>query len=175
MAQPHKLPTAETLNQIFKYNYITGELRWRFTTRTHKANKPTGRYDRNGYICTSFAVNGKKIRTANHRIIWKMFNSTEPFPIDHINRRKDDNRLLNLRPSTIAKNAWNCEINKRNTSGCAGVGFDKRRGLWRARITKHSKEYHLGYFKCSICANLARKMAEVQRHSGDGIKTYSTA
>lgn len=41
-----------------------------------------------------------------------------------------------------------------------GIGFDSKKGKWRARITYQSKEYHLGYFPDKDAAVAIRAEAE---------------
>lgn len=47
-----------------------------------------------------------------------------------------------------------------NTSGCRGVYFDRRKGLWEALIIFQRKRHRLGYFKNYDDAAAARKKAE---------------
>lgn len=47
-----------------------------------------------------------------------------------------------------------------NTSGCRGIYFDRRKGLWEALIIFQSKRHRLGYFKNYDDAAAARKKAE---------------
>lgn len=68
-------------------------------------NKNTGRillgtYDKgDGYIKTKLKVDGKSKRFQKHRLIYNNLVAEIPknFEIDHINCKKDDNRLENLR------------------------------------------------------------------------------
>lgn len=54
----------------------------------------------------------------------------------------------------------NKKIQKNNTSGCTGVSFHVRKGLWYARISFRGKNYNLGYFDNIQDAIFARKQAE---------------
>ena len=51
-------------------------------------------------------------------------------------------------------------ISKVTKSGVKGVGWDKKRGKWRAYIMLQKKYYHLGYFADIEKAIEARKEAE---------------
>jgi len=42
------------------------------------------------------------------------------------------------------------DIRSTNTSGFRGVGYDKRRDKWRARITINTIEIHLGYYSTPL-------------------------
>jgi len=87
----------------------------------------------------------------------------EGYVIDHINGNGLDNRKANLRPATVAQNAWNSK--KRNPrSGYKGVCFDKDKGLWRAAIVCNRKRIHLGYFKDKTTAAKAYDKAAKKYH-----------
>ena len=47
-----------------------------------------------------------------------------------------------------------------NTSGCRGVTYDRKKGLWEAKIKFRGKSNRLGYFKRFGDAVAARKKAE---------------
>lgn len=83
-----------------------------------------------GYIYTQ--VNRKTIYL--HRFVMEAKKGQE---IDHINRKKMDNRKENLRFCTRSQN----NINK---DGIRGVSRFKNK--WRARITHNNVEKHLGIF-----------------------------
>ena len=72
--------------------------------REYKLNK-----QRNGYIRWQPKRNNRQISVLVHRIIWETFNSkiTNNLEIDHINRDKTDNRLINLRLVTRSDNLYN--------------------------------------------------------------------
>jgi hypothetical protein len=60
--------------------------------------------------------------------------------VDHINRKKTDNRKSNLR---LTAHQENC-INRKQTG--SGVSFRKERNKWRARVKRHGKEICIGHF-----------------------------
>lgn len=80
--------------------------------------------------------------------------------IDHINRNKLDNRRENLRICTQKENVRNSPLQRNNTSGVAGVFFDKKVGRWRAQVYKNKKTVHVGIFDDYEDAVTARKNAE---------------
>lgn len=80
--------------------------------------------------------------------------------VDHINREKLDNRKNNLRITNKSVNALNSKIACDNTSGTKGVSFVKRIGKWRSYISKHGKQYNLGYYRNKYDAALARRVGE---------------
>lgn len=79
---------------------------------------------------------------------------------DHINRNPLDNRRVNLRPCTPSENSTNRPIQSNNTSGIIGVGWNKARNKWKARLVTNHQEVHLGYFINKEDAIRARLHAE---------------
>lgn len=75
--------------------------------------------------------------------------------VDHCNRKRDDNRLLNLKAMTRSDN--NC--NREKWSGCSsslkGVSWSKQTNKWQSSIRIHKKLYHLGYFIAELEAGYA--------------------
>lgn len=68
-----------------------------------------------------------------HRIVWMAFRGRIPdgLDIDHINGRRDDNRLENLRIVTRRENSLNRQNpNKNSKSGFRGVYFHRRDKKW---------------------------------------------
>lgn len=86
----------------------------------------------------------------------------DPNDIDHINGDPSDNRFVNLRNVSHQDNGRNMKLNKASTSGCPGVGFDKRRNVWCARIHLNYRNKFLGQFKSFDEAVAARRAAEVE-------------
>lgn len=81
---------------------------------------------------------------------------------DHKDRNPLNNRKYNLRDPGSCGNAQNHSLRKDNTSGISGVNFDKRRGLYIARIQENNKRISLGYFENKDDAILARLEAELK-------------
>lgn len=112
----------------------------------------TARHGKAGYY---FGTINKRVIGA-HRVIWAIVSGEWPTHIDHINGKRGDNRLENLRNVT---NAMNCRNKGVATpkSGCVGVRWVARRAQWQARIGKAT---HLGWFKRREDAIDARRRAE---------------
>lgn len=66
--------------------------------------------------------------------------------VDHINRNRADNRKQNLRCCDRSENMRNRSLQRTNTSGVAGVYFDKERNKWTASITFNCKRIYIGRF-----------------------------
>jgi hypothetical protein len=73
----------------------------------------------NGYLRWQPKRNNRQISILVHRIIWETFNNKIPnsLEIDHINRIKTDNRLINLRLVTRSDNLYNREVHFKSIFG----------------------------------------------------------
>jgi len=101
---------------------------------------------------------GEKRYVKMHRLI---MNIDDPdIKVDHIYHKTEDNRKSQLRLATNSQNCMNHVIRSHNTSGYSGVNWDSEKSLWRARIWKNYKCYHLGYFENINDAIAKRDYAE---------------
>lgn len=84
--------------------------------------------------------------------------------VDHINHDTLDNRLSNLRLSTVQQNCSNRRIS--TDTGCTsvykGVHWCKRSGKWVASIRLNYKLKSLCYFTCEIEAAMSYDAAAAQ-------------
>lgn len=145
------------MNSQLRYEPETGLLFWKVRKRGRKMNRPVGVENTNGYL----QIRIDRARVTSHRVIWLL--STGKWPnneIDHINRKRTDNRLKNLREATRSENLRNATISKRNTSGVIGVSFRKRERKWQGRMMVEGIEMFLGYFRNFNDAKKARLDAE---------------
>ena len=81
---------------------------------------------------------------------------------DHIDRNELNNRRCNLRKCTASQNVMNRNKLKNNTSGFTGVGWNKTRQKWRARVMINKKEHTLGFYDDKEDAIRARLEAEAK-------------
>lgn len=82
---------------------------------------------------------------------------------DHRNGDGLDNRRANLRDATHAQNLSNRRT-PIGASGLKGVTWHKSRSKWRAQITSHGTNHHLGYFSTREDAARAYDMAAREMH-----------
>lgn len=91
-----------------------------------------------------------------HRLAWVFMHGRLPTLLDHINQKRDDNRISNLRESNKSENAWNSKQFKTNKSGHKGVLWCAPMKKWRMsalrrgvlhRTYHHSKEEAIQAYK----------------------------
>lgn len=161
MATP--LPPLKYLNEIFECDVVAGTLTWkkRLSIRVWPG-KLAGRINNRGYlrvgICgTCFLV---------HRIIYYMGHGIDPegLQIDHINNKRLDNRLENLRLATNGNNSQNSLLSSNNKSGFKGVCFHKNTQTWRGYVTLGKKQYSCGYHATPEAAAEAVRSYREQLH-----------
>jgi len=158
------LPEQDFLAARLRYNPETGLLHW--LPRTPDMCKANSKWTAE-QVCAAWNSKfaGKEAFTAvsrigyktgciggqvymASRIIWKLVHGYDPVEIDHINRVKTDNRLINLREATRSDNCRNRGLLRNNTSGVSGVYFEKSSGLWAVEV--NGKRY--GRRKCKNAA-----------------------
>jgi hypothetical protein len=100
------LPPIERLRELLSYDEFTGELRWRI----HRGGKATagsvaGSINKDGYRQIGLAGN---LWQAS-RIAYAIYHGVDPYPleIDHDNRIRNDNSIINLKPATHKENSDN--------------------------------------------------------------------
>jgi hypothetical protein len=136
----------EDLRSAFDYDGETGIFR----------NKSTGRklgyQEPNGYVLVWFR--GKAIRA--NRLAWALTHGEWPeVTIDHVNRNRSDNKIVNLRLATLSQNFSNTGISPLNTSGFKGVRFYKESSDAFAFIRVRGNSHYLGKFERAEDAAMA--------------------
>jgi hypothetical protein len=142
------------LRELLNYDPETGIFRWKRVTsnRVKIGDVAGGDYVAKGY--KSISVLGHRVRA--HRLAWLYVHGSWPLhDVDHINGKRDDNRLANLRDVTRSVNLYN----QRNVRG-----IYKRKGLktnpWSAHISVNNRKVHLGWFPTEDDASSAYQKAK---------------
>jgi hypothetical protein len=134
----------QELQKMFEYDPSTGNLFWK-----EKLNRNTiigskaGTLHPEGYILIT--IRRKKFLA--HRLVYMLHYGNVPGMLDHINRKRNDNRIENLRPASASENQYNKPMPPNSVSGHKGVTWCKISRRWRARIRVQRKELFLGSFK----------------------------
>ena len=120
-AMPQKL-----LHELLDYDGLTGKWKWIKTGSGRNPNREAGSVQKDGYV--QIQIDG--YRYLAHRLAWTYIhgdypNGEQPF-VDHINGKKDDNRIENLRVSSHGENQRNQKMHSRNKSGVTGVNRQKK-------------------------------------------------
>lgn len=164
--------TQKRVHELLALDPEIGTLTRRIQTSSNaRAGTIAGSRNARGYIL--IRLDGKYYLA--HRLIFFMMVGRWPeHQIDHINGDPSDNRWSNLREATPAENSRNLRTKSSNTSGVTGVGWDARRGKWRAEIKVNLKQIHLDRFVKFEDAVAARRAAEV-KYFGEFSATASRA
>lgn len=95
-----------------------------------------GSKDKDGYVI----VKVKKKQFKAHRVVWLVCNGEWPNgEIDHINHKRDDNRIENLRVVSRMENIANIERRPNPITGVVGVHVDNSTKGLKAKYTfKHN-------------------------------------
>jgi len=105
-----------------------------------------------GYL--TIMIDGRNYRC--HRLAWLYVYGEFPNEfIDHINRIKTDNRIINLRIASKKQNAENVGVQKNNKSGYRGVFWNKQKSKWQSKIKHNGQFIHLGFFDDPLLASHA--------------------
>jgi len=153
--------TQEQLKELLDYDPDTGHFAWRVDRGSAYAGKRAGYLNCYGY--RKIEICGRAY--AAHRLAWLYVYGEGPATdVDHIDRNKSNNSILNLRLATDSENVQNSNVRIDSTCGCKGVGWHKAAKKWAAYITLHGTQKHLGLYSTLLDAAAARKSAEIELH-----------
>ncbi len=156
--------TAEHLRELVTYDPETGVMRWRAprSNRLKVGDKLGGRGG-NGYLLAH--VGGLKHYI--HRLAWLYVHGAWPVgQVDHVNGDRGDNRISNLRLAAQPQQNANAARRSDNASGYRGVCWHPPTKSWRAYVTLHGRQKHLGYFSTRLEAAAAYRWA-AEQHFGE--------
>lgn len=125
----------------------TGKLYWKESRGRVKAGDEAGTITNQGYV--QVRVNGRFYKRS--RIVWLLTYGEWPqLQIDHWNKKRTDDRPINLRDVTGHINQANKGLQINNTTGHAGIRFHK--GAFEVTQNK----VYLGRFSTIEAARAAR-------------------
>jgi hypothetical protein len=153
------LITQKRLQSLLTYDPETGKFCWRHQRSRCFKGAVAGTLNYHGY--TVIKLDGQTYRA--HRLAWLYKNGCWPNgELDHINRQRSDNRIVNLRTTSHFENCQNRA--KPDTAHSKYIGVSKGFGGkgWRAYIDKNNCRFTLGVFATETEAAQARAEAERQ-------------
>lgn len=147
------MKTAVVLQDLLRYDPETGFVYLKHNAKGRKKSveQPLGATTRQGYLQTE--IKGKQYKI--HRLAWFLYHNKWPEgQIDHINRDKQDNRIVNLRDVTQSVNQHNRDM-PTGISKLTGAHWNSRKEKFTSSIKIDGFKHHLGYFNCPTAAHLA--------------------
>ena len=149
--------TQKELKRLFSYDGVTG-LFTRLVTVKVNAKKGSIAGVINGQRYSELCISGVKYQS--HRMAWLYTYGSNPSgQIDHINRNRSDNRIINLRDVTSQQNSRN-RTPSINKFGVIGLSWCRKSNKFYSRITVDRKTKYLGCYASMLDAICARKSAE---------------
>ncbi len=144
----------EEVAQLVEYDPETGSMLWKRRDgvpkdwNTKYAGKGCGWVTHKGYRRLGYTLpSGKVQHLFVHRLAWYIaHNATPKGEIDHIDGKKANNRITNLRDISRTLNRRNLRMTRNNTSGITGVAWSKECKKWVARVGLSRKYSYLGLF-----------------------------
>lgn len=152
------------VKDLLSYNQQTGVFTWNVTLNGNaKKGEVAGCVTSKGYVNVS--ILGRQYKA--HRVAWLYVYGAWPTGlIDHIDGKRSNNAILNLRDVTQKINSQNIKLHqKRNKSGFLGVV--KNRSVWQAKIVANGERFYLGVFGTPEEAHSAYIQAKRALHQGN--------
>jgi len=151
MARPTRYISYERVREVYDYDEVNGGLIIKKMPTLASKTIDSWRYRR-------VLMDGVMYKV--HRIVYLYHNPDmdQSLEIDHINMKRQDNRIENLRLVTHKENMWN-KIN-------ASIGFSylPSGNGWSAYISVDRKSIRLGVYDNMLCARAAYLRAKKKYH-----------
>lgn len=147
------------LKELFVYDPISGWFTNRYSRGRAKEGDRAGAETGHGYrrIIIDY------IKHYEHHLAWLYVHGVYPDEIDHINGKRGDNRIANLRACNRTQN--NCNSQRpTGASGLRGAYFDQRGLKWFSQINFGGRVTYLGSFSSAEEAHLAYEQAAERLH-----------
>lgn len=141
--------TTDRLRELLHYDAETGVFTWLAPRPRARIGEVAGGSHSLGY---------RRIRLDGvdhycHRLAWLYVHGVMPDGIlDHIDRDKANNRIVNLRIVSPEENQQNRLAQKNNKSGFRGVSWHRGKCKWVAYIQHKGDRFCLGYFETPSAA-----------------------
>lgn len=150
--------TQKRLKELLHYDPLSGN--WtRLKSVTNNGFSCVGRIagtiTDQGY--RKIAIDGKKYKSSRLAFLYIEGYFPENI-VDHINKKKCDDRWCNLREVSKSCNMRNTKVRANNKSGITGVFWATKDNRWRSYIHYNRKTHSLGDYKNfdnAACARLA--------------------
>lgn len=155
--------TQHELKELLHYDQDSGLFTWKvFRCRSAKPGDVAGKTNHHGYRLIK--IYGKYYHAS--RLAWLYVYGRHPDgEIDHINRVRNDNRIVNLREVSHRENSMNRGVRSDNKSGSKGVCKNSSGRSWRAYIKVNGKYKHLGNYADLELASLVAEEAREKYHA----------
>jgi hypothetical protein len=152
--------TAQYLRETLSYDQDSGIFRWLEGRASSAAGSVAGGLTKNGYM--RIGINGRCYLA--HRLAWFYCHGVWPKEqVDHLNGKRTDNRIENLRESSQSGNMQNKRRAQRNN--VAGfLGVSRNGSGFQARIGAEGGKRWLGTFRTPDEAYAAYVQAKRRLH-----------
>ncbi len=151
---------------------IEGYPSYKVSDRGFVMNKKTMKMIRSccdsaGYPCLNLYHEKIRKHCRVHNLVANTFleNPNKYNCVDHIDRDRTNNNVINLRWCTPSQNASNKSKSGDRTSMFKGVHLHNQGQKWCAQISVNGKPKHLGLFESEVQAAVAYNNAAIQYYS----------